>query len=503
MSGLKIFISLVLALLLCGCSSVQVRYREKESRKSIISEYRVTKESKETWNTLQNSSFPIFRWCVLEDLGKKDYAGGATVGQIVEGSVLYVIIVVFPAIDLTILPFQALYDGIFSHRTEYDAKLVISGKIVNEIGQPMPDKKLNLFVFQNSFSISPDNQGYINGTYEHSFQDMPANKITLEIGDINANDERNAFQKGNKITCLVPLQIRYDVGTFGNAIERQDLIPDQQSNGANRDEIRTKWIPNSSQSNIISLKEDAFVSEKNREITKNEMLAENERRIQEEKMATEAKIKEEKEKQRKQKEFEKWQGYADELLVNDKLKLPTTKRLLQMAGYSNKAPIKIFRSTLSLENQLGYPILDSSYFIFAKQSTTGIEKILVIIYNHDDNSAINLLAYAPMLLYQKLPSTGSDQQNNYELAHYVSRELIQSESRVEYIVYPHKVSYYVFNYGERYRANEGDFRGNLGFDDICSSALKEVNELYGKGKFELKVGDRGKFHLTNIERIYP
>jgi len=205
-------------------------------------------------------------------------------------------------------------------------------------------------------------------------------------------------------------------------------------------------------------------------------------------------------KQRKQKELAKL-SYADELLVNGKLTLPTTKRLLQMAGYSNKAPIKIFCSTLSLKNQLGYTALDSYYFIFAKQSTTEIEKIAVIIYNHDDYRNTVLLTFAPVLLFKKISPHGDVAFVNYFPIEYSSRP-----DKQEYLVYPDKVGCYVFNYGGEYKANESAFKTNLNYAEICTLILKETDDLYGKGKAQLIVEDgrdRAKFHLTDIECIYP
>ena len=192
MTRIKILILCALVLLLCGCVSVQVSYKETEPRKSIISEYTITKTG-----------------------------------------------------------------------NEYNAKLVISGRVVNEIGQPIHDRQFNLMAVEKSYSFYPDDQGYINKTIESSLQYMPNNRITIAIDDMDANGARDAYLKGNKVSFVVPLEIAYNIGMSSNAIQRQDLIPEEQSNGTDRDKIGYCQVFVDSFNNIINLKEYTFSSEKN------------------------------------------------------------------------------------------------------------------------------------------------------------------------------------------------------------------------------------------------
>ena len=117
-----------------------------------------------------------------------------------------------------------------------------------------------------------------------------------------------------------------------------------------------------------------------------------------------------------------------------------------------------------------------------------------------------------MLLYVKGQETHSEKSADggtsgwsgpREFAHYVPREFASSEVKGEYVVYPHKASYFVFHYGEEYRANDGMFRGNLNYGDICRLILKGAADLHGEGRARLQVGEGGKFHLTDFKPIYP
>lgn len=234
--------------------------------------------------------------------------------------------------------------------------------------------------------------------------------------------------------------------------------------------------------------------------------------------------KEQKEKRRK---HLIWEKYSQKLLVGGKLKIPDNKTLLRMAGYKDNAQIKIIASTLFLQNHLGYPTLDSYYFIFTAKHNH-VEKILTILFNRgeDENQATNLLAYAPMMSYfrveKKKPvsSTPSSPAQSHlavsgfqdemdragdltDFAHYVPKEFLTPEVKEEYVVYPHKASYYIFNYGEKYKANESAFRGNLDYSDVCNLIFKETNDLYGMGRARMRVGEGGKFHLTDFRLIYP
>jgi hypothetical protein len=202
-----------------------------------------------------------------------------------------------------------------------------------------------------------------------------------------------------------------------------------------------------------------------------------------------------------------WEKYADSLLINGKLELPGSKKLFQMAGYSDYSrKIKIFESSLFLKNVLGYSMLDAYYYIFTSLSSNGksdIKKIMVIIYNNDDNSVTNLLAYAPMLCYSRYPEVRSGRSELDGYATYIPKEYLHAEVKDEYMVYPHKAGYYVFDYDKEYRDNGLRFVGNQRFDDVCEMVLEGVDDLYGQGKAQLRVGEGGKFHLEEIKQIYP
>jgi hypothetical protein len=214
-------------------------------------------------------------------------------------------------------------------------------------------------------------------------------------------------------------------------------------------------------------------------------------------------------------ELATWREHVGKLLINGKLKVPPIAGLLKMAGYSKNAQPNVWRSDLSLENQLGYPTLDSHYFIFTSSGKKPhIEKILVVLHDLGENEsqATNLLAYAPMLLYVKghevdteVFADGSRRgaSGPKEFANYIPQEIESATVKEEYVVHPHKASFYVFHYGEEFTANKGMFRGNMGFDDVCALVLKGANDLQGEGKAQLVVGEGGKFHLTEIRRVYP
>ncbi len=210
-----------------------------------------------------------------------------------------------------------------------------------------------------------------------------------------------------------------------------------------------------------------------------------------------------------------WGKYSRGLVYQGQLKIPSIKTLLQMAGYAQGSPVRIFSSDLFLKNQIGYPTIDTRYFIFTtKGIKSRIKKVIVILLNRgeDETEAANLLAFAPTLLYIKGHETKSERMDDgstsissgpKEFASYISKEVESAETKEPYIVYPHKASYWVFHYGEKYKANDGMFRGNLGYDDVCALIIKGANDLRGEGKAQLRVGEGGKFHLADLKAIYP
>ena len=203
----------------------------------------------------------------------------------------------------------------------------------------------------------------------------------------------------------------------------------------------------------------------------------------------------------------RWKKYSKKLLVSGKLKIPDNATLLRMAGYSGNSSIRIIKSTLFLQNHLGYPTLDVYYFIFTTQGKR-IKKVMTMLFNHGTNErqATNLLAYAPMLLYSKGRDSESERNADgttsvwtgpKEFAHYVPREFESADVKEEYVVYPRKASYYIFHYGEEYKASESMFNGRQSYRDVCALILKNAPGA------RFRVGEGGKFHLTNFKSIYP
>jgi len=134
----------------------------------------------------------------------------------------------------------------------------------------------------------------------------------------------------------------------------------------------------------------------------------------------------------------------------------------------------------------------------------------VIVFNYETNETANILIYAPVLLYtkgRKITTTifadGSRGVSSRpeEFAHYIPKEFLSNETKESYKVYPNKAGYYVFSYGEVYKANDGMFCGHKKYEDICDLILR--NKPVNEGEAKMRVGDGGKFYLTNIEAFYP
>lgn len=175
-----------------------------------------------------------------------------------------------------------------------------------------------------------------------------------------------------------------------------------------------------------------------------------------------------------------------------------------MAGYPAKPAVTIRMFSLSLENALGYPTINANYYAITPRDSSRIDKIVVALHDLGQNAgqATNLRAYAPMVVYQKvhmLPSPGMD-----GFAHYVPKEFSATDDiQKDFAVFPHKANYFVFTYGEQWRANEAAFRGDIGYSTVCTMVFNGIDDLYGKGQAQLRVGEDGKFHLTNFISIYP
>lgn len=203
--------------------------------------------------------------------------------------------------------------------------------------------------------------------------------------------------------------------------------------------------------------------------------------------------------------------YARGLLVDGELIRPNVKSLLEMAGYPAKAPVMISSAELNLEGPRGQRTHDIRYFIFATRTTKPrIEKVLVILFDRGENlgEASNLLAYAPMPLYVKGRKTVVEEfasggrgisSGPEEFAHFVPREVLEGQSKEEYVVLPGKAGYYVFHYGEAFKANAQVHSGNLSYDDVCGLVLNGTRIEGGKARL---IVDGGKFSLDRPKTIY-
>jgi hypothetical protein len=272
MLNIKLLTACVIISLMVGCTSVQLRYAEKGQRKSVIANYSVTRKTKKAWDNTLYKSFPIYRIVLAEDM--KKYGLTKTV-------IGYCIFLVPPIIDLTILPFQAIYDALFTYKREYTERMTVSGYIVDAQGNPMPNTKLNV----SGTDIITDNSGGINKTLNYVGQYEPSGQIYLKMEDADWKTINDGYLQGDKRTVTLPLQIRYSINSskkngYRNKIVREDSEIEEIKNISIRDEIKTRWDTVSSSGNIISVRRQEFFSEKNKEITIQEYVTALLRKIQ-------------------------------------------------------------------------------------------------------------------------------------------------------------------------------------------------------------------------------
>jgi TPR repeat protein len=179
---------------------------------------------------------------------------------------------------------------------------------------------------------------------------------------------------------------------------------------------------------------------------------------------------------------------------------PAILNLLHEAGYSEKSNIQIHTTSLAIENSYGERTQDLTFYIF---STSGpnpkVSKIKVILYNYgnDGEPADNLLAYGPMMVFQRV------NKKSYAFAHYIPSEYLNSKIEKDYVVLPGKTGQFIFHYGKKFEGNPGWDKGEIGFDDIFSLILSEnFNNVSSNGEAKMVAGEQGKFRLTGFKKIY-
>jgi hypothetical protein len=228
-----------------GCASTQVRYTETEPRQSVIKEY-----------------------AVIKKMG-----------------------------------------NIFSYESKYETRFIISGKLIDTAGEPIPSKNIKLSAFGSLYDISTDEQGSYQVDESFTTYDEPNNKeVVLEISDI----DEELFDRGKEEiaqmlplrgetkteqTVIVPLKVKYIIKfAYKKAdIKKYVLMPNiKKGEGNLRDKIIQTWESQEQTGDSIQLKELTIFSEKNLKITEQEEKDAIKRAKEAEKIAKEEELEKEK-----------------------------------------------------------------------------------------------------------------------------------------------------------------------------------------------------------------
>ncbi|MFA5780519.1 MAG: hypothetical protein WC947_10335 [Elusimicrobiota bacterium] len=272
----KYILIVTLGIFFTGCVSTQLRYIEKRPRQSIVEEYTVAKKKKETWKTLKTKSFPLGRYFLspenLEGHNRPIYSNPLNYFFLLP-------------IDIALLPLQTLYDGIFSYETTYETQLVVSGKLMDETGRPIMSEFVKLLALGQEDNIRPDT----NGNYKITPRSIVSNKLdnTQEIVLEISNVDNEIFSRGEKLSVVTPLKIKYIIASENKKVVVKKLALNPhivEGDKNNRAVIEPKWENwvLSGNIDIIKLNKFTLFSEKNLKITKQEEAAEEKRRKQEE-----------------------------------------------------------------------------------------------------------------------------------------------------------------------------------------------------------------------------
>ncbi len=294
-----ILLLITIVLIFTGCASIQERYAENNTRSSIVKEYTLTKNTYNSWNILKTKSFPAFKFCFSSDMG---------------GGPLYFILPIFPMYDLALLPFQTLYDGIFSYDSKYEAHLIISGQLVNEAEAPIVNRNFKVSVLDREYNIYTNSQGYFTNSIPNLTESV--REITCNFADINQEDLDN-FYKGVQVAQVMPFAVKYNVeitNSIGD-IKRQDLITKVKDNGT-REILIDEWDEPASLGDVITLKRVILSSEKNLTVQKQEEAVAEAKRLE---------IEKENEKQREIEEAKEKARIKAEKIAEEKRKKEEAK----------------------------------------------------------------------------------------------------------------------------------------------------------------------------------
>ncbi|MCX5778484.1 MAG: hypothetical protein NTU66_04620 [Elusimicrobia bacterium] len=254
---------------MAGCSHVQINYGEQEPRKSMVSAYRVTKTTKKAWDNTLYRSFPLYRKVLEADLKKY----GVT-----KTAIGYCIFLVPPAVDLVILPFQALYDAVFTYKRVYTEQAVVSGRLVDEEGNPVPHAKLSV----SGSAVTTDEAGNIAATVTYTGPYEPSGQITVKLDETAPDAIAAGYRDGAMIALTLPLQVRFSIqpAQSGSVITRDDSSVKEVKKSVGRDTVTAYWETVVSSGTAISVRRRNFFSQKNKTITAQEYAVVQVRKIQ-------------------------------------------------------------------------------------------------------------------------------------------------------------------------------------------------------------------------------
>jgi hypothetical protein len=217
---------------------------------------------------------------------------------------------------------------------------------------------------------------------------------------------------------------------------------------------------------------------------------------------------------------------APPAFAKNKAALPSIDDLLKDAGYTKKSTVQIYMASVSLENAFYHtPTYDVYYYVFLTRAQKPIiEKIRVIVYNHQDTDGINLLMFAPGLVFTKCiemspyPACGSIEyypKELYAMLHGGS----DRDSYKKFVILPPAISgqrmgEYLFEYNskltEKRSTSSMDQYLDCPFNEIFERIMKEgddASEYASEGHAKMCVmgGDKMKsFCVENgFIKIYP
>lgn len=254
-----------------ACTSMQVRYSEQESRRSIITEYQRGTRIKKGWDNTLYRCFPIYRTVAATDIKKHGVA------RTVLG---YGIFIVPPIVDLAILPFQVLYDAAFNYRREYVERVTVSGTIVDRQGAPRAGMALTV----SGATVVTDNAGAFLKTISYAGRYEPSGQIDVVFDPKKWEAVKTAYDAGISTVVAVPCQVRFDIARLsgGAGGGREDFIIEETLTAEGRDLLTVQWEQTPPGGPVIVVAQQTIFSAKNRLLTVREHVDARLRRIRRE-----------------------------------------------------------------------------------------------------------------------------------------------------------------------------------------------------------------------------